>query len=169
MKKLSVISTKRVDHRKRIFEKLRTAKLQAKKLLKNDTNEEMTEEEETLINFDTDRLIRIIQSKESLRKRVLLGFQAFQIEDGFYKEVCPMKFSSQIRSYKDPRIMEISQTSGSVAGGDKVLLFIDEVTNGDDGRPDIGVRFFELQGEVRVWSEEAEIQLIHRQVALAIR
>ena len=169
MKKLGIILTKKAEHRNIILEKLRTAKLQAKKLQKVDTNEELTEEEETLISSDADRLIRDIQCKGKLKKRVLLGFQAFQIIDGLYKEICQMKFSSQIRSYKDPRIVDISHKSGSVIGGDKILMFIEEVTNGDDGRPDIGVRFFELQDEVRIWSEDAEIEHIHRQNGLRIR
>jgi len=165
LNKLSIICTRDIDYKNKIQEKLRTVV----KLQKNDITEELTDDEEKTVSAEAERLVNNIQSKKNLKKEGLLGFQSFLVEGGVYREICPIRFSSTMKSYNDPRIVRITPRTGSLRGGDEITLFIDDVKNGNGRNPDIGVRFFEVQNGVRVWSRDAEVDYIHRQVGMVIR
>jgi len=103
---------------------------------------------------------------------VVLGFEAFRVDNGVYRPICPMAFSQPINNLKNPstgdlKICRISAFAGSVSGGEEVFIFIERVKKGD-----IKVRFFELdKDEERVWSEFAEFQEndVHHQYAVAFK
>lgn len=103
---------------------------------------------------------------------VVLGFEAFRVDNGIYRPICPMAFSYPINNLKNPstgdlKISRISAFAGSVNGGEEVFIFIERVKKGD-----IKVRFFELdKDEERVWSEFAEFQEndVHHQYAVAFK
>ena len=76
---------------------------------------------------------------------VVLGVEAFRVDHGIYRPLCPMAFSNPINNLKNPstgelKICRISAFAGSVEGEEEVIILIERVKKGD-----IHVRFFEHQ------------------------
>jgi len=103
---------------------------------------------------------------------VVLGFEAFRVENGIYIPLCTMAFTNPINNLKNPstgelKICRISAFSGSVSGGDEIFIFIERVKKGD-----IQVKFFQLDdNEEKVWEEFAEFTEgdVHHQYAIAFK
>ena len=103
---------------------------------------------------------------------VVLGVEAFRVDHGIYRPLCPMAFSNPINNLKNPstgelKICRISAFAGSVEGEEEVIILIERVKKGD-----IHVRFFELdQDEERVWEDLAEFQEgdVHHQYAIVFK
>ena len=76
---------------------------------------------------------------------VVLGVEAFRVDHGIYRPLCPMAFSNPINNLKNPstgelKICRISAFAGSVEGEEEVIILIERVKKGD-----IHVRFFKHQ------------------------
>ena len=129
----------------------------------------LTDPEEVQLKSDAANMAREVTEKLNT---VVLGFEAFRVENGIFVPLCAMAFTNPIKNQKNPstgklKIFRISASSGSVRGGEEIFIFIERVK-----REDIQVRFFQLDdNEQRVWQKLAEFTEgdVHRQYAIAFR
>jgi len=143
--------------------------LEMKGAKENNPNPQLTDAEELQLKADARKFGQKVTNKLNT---VVLGFEAFWVDNGIYRPLCVMAFSNPINNLKNPstgelKICRISAFAGSVNGDEEVFIFIERVKKGD-----IHVRFFELdQDEERVWEELAEFQEgdVHHQYAIAFK
>ena len=130
---------------------------------------DLTDPEEVQLKSDAANMGREVTDKLNT---VVLGFEAFRVENGIYIPLCAMAFTNPINNLKNPstgelKICRISAFSGSVSGGDEIFIFIERVKKGD-----IQVKFFQLDdNEERVWEDFAEFTEgdVHHQYAIAFK
>ena len=118
-------------------------------------------------------------SKEMTEKQfntVLLGFEAFTVENGVYHRLSPLTFSDPIKNLNNAstgnlkiiRVCSDSNTAtGNLSGGDVVCIFTECVK-----KDDIKVRFFQLnENNERCWEAFATFSDadVHKQCAILFR
>jgi len=129
----------------------------------------LSDVEELKIKEDAHKLGKLVTDKLNT---VVLGIEAFWIDNGIYRPLSPMTYSDTINNLKNPstgelKICRISACAGTCEGEEEVYIFIERVKKGD-----IRVRFFELnEDEEKVWEEMADFQEqdVHHQYAIAFK
>ena len=163
---LRIINTRKINFEETLFSRIRKIHLEQKGMK---TSPDLTDPEEVQLKSEAAKMAREMEDKLNT---VLLGFEAFRVEDGIFIPLCEMAFTKPIKNQKNPRtgklkVFRLSAVSGSVRGGEEILIFVERVR-----REDIEVRFFQLdQNERRVWEQLAEFTEgdVHRQFAIAFR
>merc|ERR1711963_426150 len=148
---LGIIHTSRRFIDETIFNRIKKVFLEQKGAKSGDQFPRLTGAEELTLKADAARMGKEITDKLNT---VVLGFEAFRVENGIYYPLCSMAFTNAINNLKNPstgelKICRISAFSGSVTGGDEIFIFIERVKKGD-----IQVKFFQLdESEEKVWEE----------------
>merc|ERR1719450_1612029 len=166
---LGIIHTSRRFIDETIFNRIKKVFLEQKGAKNGDQFPRLTDAEELTLKADAARMGKEITDKLNT---VVLGFEAFRVENGIYYPLCAMAFTNPINNLKNPstgelKICRISAFSGSVSGGDEIFIFIERVKKGD-----IQVKFFQLDdSEEKVWEEFAEFTEgdVHHQYAIAFK
>ena len=166
---LGIINTSRKNIDETLFNRIKKTFLERSGEQLNSSNPQLTDAEELQIKSKASAMGKKVKDKLNT---VVLGFTAFSVDQGIYRQLCPMAFSNPINNLKNPStgeltICRISAIAGRVNGGDEVFVFIERVKKGD-----IQVRFFELdEDHERVWEDFAEFRAsdVHRQYAIAFK
>jgi len=166
---LGIIHTSRRHIDETLFNRIKRVYLEQKGKKNNDKHPELTDTEEVQLKTDAANMGKEVTDKLNT---VVLGFEAFRVENGIYIPLCAMAFTNPINNLKNPstgelKICRISAFSGSVSGGDEIFIFIERVKKGD-----IQVKFFQLdESEEKVWEEFAEFTEgdVHHQYAIAFK
>jgi len=166
---LGIIHTSRKYIDETLFNRIKKVFLEQKGAQKNVPNPALSDAEELQLKSDANAMGKKVTDKLNT---VVLGFEAFRVDNGIYRPLCSMAFSNPINNLKNPstgelKICRISAFSGCVSGGDEIFIFIERVKKGD-----IHVRFFELdKDEERVWEDFGEFQEgdVHHQYAIAFK
>jgi len=166
---LGIIHTSRRHIDETLFNRIKKVYLEQKGKNNNDNQPYLTDSEEVQLKSDAANMGKQVTYKLNT---VVLGFEAFRVENGIYIPLCAMAFTNPINNLKNPstgelKICRISAFSGSVSGGDEIFIFIERVKKGD-----IQVKFFQLDdNEERVWEEFAEFTEgdVHHQYAIAFK
>ena len=166
---LGIIHTSRRFIDETIFNRIKKVFLEQKAAKAGTQHVMLTDAEELTLKSDAHKMGKEMPGKLNT---VVLGFEAFRVENGIYYPLCNMAFTNSINNLKNPstgelKICRISSCHGSVAGGDEVFIFIERVKKGD-----IMVRFFQLdENEDRVWDADAHFTEadVHHQFAIAFR
>ena len=166
---LGIIHTSRRHIDETLFNRIKRVYLEQKGKKNNDKHPELTDTEEVQLKTDAANMGKEVTDKLNT---VVLGFEAFRVENGIYIPLCAMAFTNPINNLKNPstgelKICRISAFSGSVSGGDEIFIFIERVKKGD-----IQVKFFQLDdSEEKVWEEFAEFTEgdVHHQYAIAFK
>ena len=166
---LRIINTRRINFEETLFCRIKKVYLEEKGRKNNENQLDLTDPEEVQLKSDAANMAREVTEKLNT---VVLGFEAFRVENGIFLPLCPMAFTNPIKNQKNPstgklKIFRISASSGSVRGGEEIFIFIERVK-----REDVQVRFFQLdENEQRVWQKLAEFTEgdVHRQYAIAFR
>eukprot|EP00092_Neocalanus_flemingeri_P044045 GFUD01048705.1.p1 GENE.GFUD01048705.1~~GFUD01048705.1.p1 ORF type:complete len:778 (-),score=189.68 GFUD01048705.1:74-2407(-) len=166
---LGIIHTSRKYIDETLFNRIKKVFLEQKGAQVNIPNPQLTDAEELQLKSDAAAMGKKVTDKLNT---VVLGFEAFRVDQGIYRPLCSMAFSNPINNLKNPstgelKICRISAFAGSVNGGEEIFIFIERVKKGD-----IHVRFFELdKDEERVWEGFAEFQEgdVHHQYAIAFK
>ena len=166
---LGIIHTSRRHIDETLFNRIKKVYLEQKGKNNNDNQPYLTDSEEVQLKSDAANMGKEVTNKLNT---VVLGFEAFSVENGIYIPLCAMAFTNPINNLKNPstgelKICRISAFSGSVSGGDEIFIFIERVKKGD-----IQVKFFQLDDtEERVWEEFAEFTEgdVHHQYAIAFK
>ena len=166
---LGIIHTSRRHIDETLFNRIKKVYLEQKGKNNNDNQPYLTDSEEVQLKSDAANMGKEVTHKLNT---VVLGFEAFRVENGIYIPLCAMAFTNPINNLKNPstgelKICRISAFSGSVSGGDEIFIFIERVKKGD-----IQVKFFQLDDtEERVWEEFAEFTEgdVHHQYAIAFK
>merc|ERR1719445_2159181 len=166
---LGIIHTSRRFIDETIFNRIKKVFLEQKGAKSGDQFPRLTDAEELTLKADAARMGKEITDKLNT---VVLGFEAFRVENGIYYPLCSMAFTNAINNLKNPstgelKICRISAFSGSVTGGDEIFIFIERVKKGD-----IEVKFFQLdENEERSWESKAQFTEgdVHHQYAIAFK
>lgn len=166
---LGIIHTSRRHIDETLFNRIKKVYLEQKGMKNNDNQPFLTDPEELQLKSDAANMGKEVTDKLNT---VVLGFEAFRVENGIYIPLCAMAFTNPINNLKNPstgelKICRISAFSGSVSGGDEIFIFIERVKKGD-----IQVKFFQLDdNEEKVWEEFAEFTEgdVHHQYAIAFK
>jgi len=166
---LGIIHTSRRHIDETLFNRIKKVYLEQKGKKNNDNHPYLTDPEELQLKSDAANMGKEVTDKLNT---VVLGFEAFRVENGIYIPLCAMAFTNPINNLKNPstgelKICRISAFSGSVSGGDEIFIFIERVKKGD-----IQVKFFQLDDtEEKVWEEFAEFTEgdVHHQYAIAFK
>jgi len=166
---LGIIHTSRRFIDETIFNRIKKVFLEQKGAKNGDQFPRLTDAEELTLKADAARMGKEITDKLNT---VVLGFEAFRVENGIYYPLCSMAFTNAINNLKNPstgelKICRISAFSGSVTGGDEIFIFIERVKKGD-----IEVKFFQLdENEERSWESKAQFTEgdVHHQYAIAFK
>jgi len=166
---LGIVHTSRKHVDETLFNRIKKVFLEQKGASTNNPNPSLTDAEELQLKSDAATMGKKVTDKLNT---VVLGFEAFRVQNGIYRPLCSMAFSNPINNLKNPstgelKICRISSFAGSVNGGDEVFIFIERVKKGD-----IMVRFFELdKDEERIWEDFGEFQEgdVHHQYAIAFK
>jgi len=166
---LGIIHTSRRHIDETLFNRIKKVYLEQKGKKNNDNQPFLTDPEELQLKSDAANMGKEVTDKLNT---VVLGFEAFRVENGIYIPLCAMAFTNPINNLKNPstgelKICRISAFSGSVSGGDEIFIFIERVKKGD-----IQVKFFQLDdNEEKVWEEFAEFTEgdVHHQYAIAFK
>ena len=150
---LGIIHTSRRFIDETIFNRIQKVFLEQKGAKMRDPYPRLSDAEELQLKSDAARMGKEITDKLNT---VVLGFEAFRVENGIYYPLCSMAFTNAINNLKNPstgdlKICRISAYTGSVTGGDEIFIFIERVKKGD-----ISVRFFQLdENDERNWEADA--------------
>jgi len=166
---LGIIHTSRKNIDQTLTSRISKLFIESKEANENSSSIRLTDAEELKLKAEAHKLGKQVTDKLNT---VVLGVEAFSVEQGIYRPLCPMVFSNPINNLKNPstgelKICRISAFAGSVEGEEEVIILIERVKKGD-----IHVRFFELdQDEERVWEELAEFQEgdVHHQYAIVFK
>ena len=166
---LGIVNTRKKNFEETLFCRIKKVYLEQKGKKMNDNQPDLTDPEEVQLMSDAANQARELTDKLNT---VVLGFEAFRLEDGIFLPLCEMAFTNPIKNQKNPstgelKVFRISALSGSVSGGDEIFIFVERVK-----KEDIQVRFFQLgHNEQRVWEKLAEFTEgdVHRQYAIAFR
>jgi len=166
---LGIIHTSRRFIDETIFNRIQKVFLEQKGAKMRDPYPRLSDAEELQLKSDAARMGKEITDKLNT---VVLGFEAFRVENGIYYPLCSMAFTNAINNLKNPstgdlKICRISAYTGSVTGGDEIFIFIERVKKGD-----ISVRFFQLdENDERGWEADAHFTEgdVHHQYAIAFK
>jgi Rel/ankyrin family protein len=166
---LGIIHTSRKNIEQTLTSRISKLFIESKQAGENSPRTRLTDAEELKLKAEAHKLGKQVTDKLNT---VVLGVEAFRVDHGIYRPLCPMVFSNPINNLKNPstgelKICRISAFAGSVEGEEEVIILIERVKKGD-----IHVRFFELdQDEERVWEELAEFQEgdVHHQYAIVFK
>jgi len=166
---LGIIHTSRKNIDQTLFSRISKLYTESRQAKENSARICLTDAEELKLKAEAHKLGKQVTDKLNT---VVLGVEAFRVDHGIYRPLCPMAFSNPINNLKNPstgelKICRISAFAGSVEGEEEVIILIERVKKGD-----IHVRFFELdQDEERVWEELAEFQEgdVHHQYAIVFK
>jgi len=166
---LGIIHTSRRFIDETIFNRIQKVFLEQKGAKMRDPYPRLSDAEELQLKSDAARMGKEITDKLNT---VVLGFEAFRVENGIYYPLCSMAFTNAINNLKNPstgdlKICRISAYTGSVTGGDEIFIFIERVKKGD-----ISVRFFQLdENDERNWEADAHFTEgdVHHQYAIAFK
>merc|ERR1719189_355735 len=166
---LGIIHTSRKNIDQTLTSRISKLFIESKEAIENSASIRLTDAEELKLKAEAHKLGKQVTDKLNT---VVLGVEAFRVDHGIYRPLCPMAFSNPINNLKNPstgelKICRISAFAGSVEGEEEVIILIERVKKGD-----IHVRFFELdQDEERVWEELAEFQEgdVHHQYAIVFK
>ena len=138
-----------------VFKKMEKLFLEKKAVQFGDDRPLLSDTEELTLKANSIKLAEEIKANLNI---VVLGFEAFKIIHGKYYPLCPVVYSSAIghKSNSSTGVLKIRRhsppiLSGSVMGGDEIMILVDQVK-----KDDIEVNFFQLdEEENRIWEAKA--------------
>ncbi|XP_075146750.1 nuclear factor NF-kappa-B family member relish [Haematobia irritans] len=111
------------------------------------------------------------EAKDMNLNQVRLCFEAFHVENNEYTPIAEPVYSNPINNRKsaqtgDLRITRLSIATGSVTGGEDLILLVEKVS-----KKNIKVRFYEMKDDELLWESYASFREsdVHHQYAIVCR